>query len=232
MADEASAVTPLVQGSVAQLNNAAVERHAPWERPATLEVVSRVRMERTMAARGKGSGLMTTTTYQAVRRELFFDVSHAAFSAALEELLGRVDLQALTEIAKETPEAARAKLASFIGPLDFALFQKLDHGGVLAAMRGAPTRATTYVFGNALIAVEMTKHDPRAGLYVPLRLFVQESGKDRILVTYDVPSATMAQFRSPEIDAVARSLDEKVQRLIEEAVKRASSRERPPGGRV
>jgi hypothetical protein len=47
--------------------------------------------------------------------------------------------------------------------------------------------------GNALIAVQMTTHDARAGLYVPLRLFVQEIAKSRVMVTYDLPSATMIQ---------------------------------------
>jgi uncharacterized protein (DUF302 family) len=142
-----------------------------------------------------------------------------------------MDLDALSNVATQSPQAARAKLASFVGPLDFTLFQKLDHGGLLTALTGKPTRATTYVFGNALIAFEMTKHDGRVGLYVPLRLFVQELGERRVLVTYDLPSSTMAQFASPEVDAVARSLDQKVRRLLEEAVKRAhatSSDAHPP----
>ena len=95
---------------------------------------------------------------------------------------------------------------------------------MLGAITGKPARATTYVFGNALIAVEMTRHDPRVGLYVPLRLFVQEIEARRVVVTYDLPSATLAQFRSSEVDAVARGLDEKVVRLMEEAAKLARSR--------
>jgi uncharacterized protein (DUF302 family) len=162
-------------------------------------------------------------TYEAVRRELIFDVSHTAFSEALEGLLGRMDPDALDELYRDTPEAARAKLAANVGPLGFTLFQRLDHGGLVKTLYGARARATTYVFGNALIAVEMTRHDLRAGLYVPLRLFVQETAKGHILVTYDLPSATMAQFGSPAIDAVARSLDDKVERLIREAVRASAS---------
>jgi phytoene/squalene synthetase len=69
----------------------------------------------------------------------------------------------------------------------------------------------------------MTTFDARAGLYVPLRLFAQEIAKGRVLVTYDLPSATMMQFGVPAIDDVARSLDDKVQRLLAETVARASS---------
>jgi uncharacterized protein (DUF302 family) len=92
------------------------------------------------------------------------------------------------------------------------------------AIAGKPTQATTYVFGNALIAVQMTTYDARAGLYIPLRLFVQEVANGRVMVTYDLPSATMMQFGVPAIDDVARSLDDKVQRLLAETVTRASSK--------
>ena len=36
-----------------------------------------------------------------------------------------------------------------------------------------------------------------------------------------LPSAAMAQFQSPAIDEIARSLDRKVERLLEETGKRA-----------
>ncbi|AKU91598.1 hypothetical protein AKJ08_1985 [Vulgatibacter incomptus] len=134
--------------------------------------------------------------------------------------MGRMDPAALDDLASLSPRAAKEKLSAFVGPLDFTLFQKLEHGALLTAFTGRAVRATTYVFGNALIAVQMTKHDARAGLYVPLRIFVHEIEHRRVLVTYDLPSATMAQFASPEIDAVARSLDEKVARLLKETIER------------
>jgi len=160
--------------------------------------------------------------YSAHRQEKTIEVAYAAFTSAFEALLGRVDVTAFTDIASGSADAARARLATMVGPLDFALFQKLDHGGILTALTGKPAHAMTYVFGNALIAVEMTKHDPRAGLYVPLRLFVQELAPRRLLVTYDLPSAAMAQFGSPAIDDIARSLDHKIDRLLEETVSRCS----------
>jgi len=163
------------------------------------------------------------TIYRASRREVVFDVAHAAFSAAFEGLLGRTDVGAFADVEPLTAEAARERLASFVGPLDFSLFQKIDHGGLRTVIAGKPTQATTYVFGNALIAVQMTTHDARAGLYVPLRLFVQEIANSCVMVTYDLPSATMMQFGVAAIDDVARSLDDKVQRLLDETAARASS---------
>jgi len=110
-------------------------------------------------------------------------------------------------------------LASYVGPLDFTLFQKLDHGAIVTALVGRPCRATTYVFGNALIAVEMTRHVARAGLYVPLRLFVEAIDEDRVRVTYDLPSSLMADFGSADVNDIARGLDEKVTRILDESSK-------------
>ena len=160
------------------------------------------------------------TTYEASRRELSLAVPYAAFCAAFEGLVGRTDTYAVGTPGDLAPEEYRARLASYVGPFDFSLFQKLDHGAVLRGLGIGSTRATTYVFGNALIASEMTRHDIRAGLYVPLRLLVRETAADNVLVTYDLPSAAMAQFECAEIDAVANALDDKIQVLLEETIKR------------
>lgn len=161
----------------------------------------------------------TTHSYAATRVERALDVTYEHFARGLESLLGTMNVGALHDIRTTSPEDARAGLSKYVGPSGFALFQEIDHGALLTAFTGRATRATCYVFGNALIAIEMTKHESRVGLYVPLRLFVQELAAGRVMVTYDLPSATLAQFGSPEVDAVARTLDAKVERLIAEAAK-------------
>jgi len=82
----------------------------------------------------------------------------------------------------------------------------------------AARKAITYVLGNALIAVEMTRYVPAVGLYVPLRVSVEAPDATRVIVTYDLPSATVAQFGSSEVDQVAANLDEKLEELIGSAV--------------
>lgn len=166
-------------------------------------------MDRSSAAR----------TYQATQIEVTFEISHADFTRSFESLIGRINLDAMGDLASLSPEATRVKLASFVSPLDFTLFQKIDHGALLTILTGRRSHAITYVFGNALIAFEMTKHDPRAGLYVPLRLFADEVADDGVRVTYDLPSSLMAHFGSSEVNAVARGLDAKVERLLDETVK-------------
>ena len=161
----------------------------------------------------------TERTHQVTQIEAVMETSYAKFTHAFESLLGRMPVEALSVLHSLSAEAARERLASYVGPLDFTLFQKLDHGAIVTALVGRPCKATTYVFGNALIAVEMTRRVARAGLYVPLRLFVEAIDEDRVRITYDLPSSVMAEFGSPEVNDVARGLDEKVTRILDETSK-------------
>lgn len=169
----------------------------------------------------------TERTHRITQIELTLELSHAEFSHAFESLLGRMPLGGLDDLPLLSPEEARERLASFVGPLEFSLFQKLDHGAVVTALTGRHCEATTYVFGNALIAVEMTKHVARAGLYVPLRLFVEAIADERVGVTYDQPSSLMAPFGMPLVNGVAHGLDEKIERILDETLKAASRKPRP-----
>lgn len=79
-----------------------------------------------------------------------------------------------------------------------------------------PQKATQYVLGNPLIAATMTRHDIRAGLYAPRRLFAYEADDLATRVEYDRPSSFFEQFENPEVTAVAGSLDAKLASLIDE----------------
>jgi uncharacterized protein (DUF302 family) len=164
---------------------------------------------------------LSTNSYRASRIERQLEVTYDRFTQAFERLLGRMDAAQLHALPTMSPKSVRDLLASFVGPLDFSLFQVLDHGAIVTALTARRVRATTYVFGNALIAVTMTEHDPRAGLYVPLRLLVMEIAEGRVLVTYDLPSAQLTQFPSDAIAVVAHELDGKVARLVEETERAA-----------
>ena len=168
----------------------------------------------------------TECTHEVSQIELGLETSHADFARAFESLLERMPVEAFDELPSLSPEAAREKLASFVGPLAFVLFQKIDHGRIVTALTGRRCEATTYVFGNALIAIEMTKHVARAGLYVPLRLFVEAIAGDRVRVTYDLPSSLMAPFGSADVNEVAHRLDAKVERLLD-ATSKVSLRGQP-----
>ena len=96
----------------------------------------------------------TEHTHQVTRIEVVMEASYTNFTHAFESLLGRMPVEALSGLPAHSAQAAREQLASYVGPLDFTLFQKLDHGAIVTALAGRPCKATTYVFGNALIAVE------------------------------------------------------------------------------
>jgi uncharacterized protein (DUF302 family) len=159
--------------------------------------------------------------YNAVRREHVIDVAYRDFCTAFEARLGVMDFEALSHLPGGSPADGRRKLEQCVGASGFALFHKVDHGALLTTLGGRATRARTYVFGNPLIAVEMTRFAPVVGLYVPPRLYVSARDDERTVVTYDVPSATVAQFGSPQADRVAAGLDEKIEALIADAARAA-----------
>jgi uncharacterized protein (DUF302 family) len=163
----------------------------------------------------------TERKYTITRCELELRVSYGRFTRAFESLLGIMDVDYAHDLVDVSPSAVHAKLASYAGPSGFVLFQKFDHGAVLSLLTERQTNVMTYVFGNALIASQMTVHEPRVGLYVPLRLLVSGVAPERIVVTYDLPSATLGQFGSPEVSAVALELDRKVAQLVADAARSA-----------
>ena len=155
--------------------------------------------------------------YRTIRRELRFAVSYPDFTRALETLLGRINPVLLSEIASDSPERARERLGSLVGPSGFALFQKIDHGSMLKVLAGRNVPSMTYVVGNMLLGSEMTKHEPLVGLYLPSRVQVCESETNGVVVSYDVPSVTLAQFGSAPVDAAATSHDARLEKLLDVA---------------
>ena len=166
------------------------------------------------------NGLPSTPTPRSAASSAL-DVSYDGFTRALDSRLGKMPSDA--GLAARSPAQVLETLASFVGPSGFVLFQKIDHGGLLTVLGGKSTQAATYVFGNALIAIEMTKIDPRAGLYVPLRMFVRGIGSRQIELTYDLPSALLGQFGSSTITTVAESLNRKVDQLVSDCASRAGA---------
>jgi uncharacterized protein (DUF302 family) len=140
----------------------------------------------------------------------------AEVAQGLERQLGRFDAGALRSLPAEPQEVER-RIAAMVGPSGFMLFGTQDHGALLS-MVGQPARAVQYVLGNPLFAVQMTRHNVAAGLYVPLRLLVYETGAGKTVVEYDKPSSLLGQFGDERITAVAEMLDRKLEALVAAAV--------------
>jgi len=131
----------------------------------------------------------------------------------LENALGKLDLKVIAKL-REDPKFVEKKIKSDMqGAEDLILFGSFDHGALLG-VSGKSGHAMQYVIGNPLIANLMTQHDMRAGLYAPLRVLIFENPDKSVQIEYDLPSSLFGQFGIREIDEVAVSLDQKIERLI------------------
>ena len=146
---------------------------------------------------------------------LEMSVDFERLTRALEQSLGRFDDVLLEEIETD-PRSVEERLKEAAGEEGLMLFNIQDHGKLLNLF-GTPKKARQYVLGNPLIAAMMTRHDIRAGLYAPLRLFVYEADDRSTRIEFDQPSSLFGQFNNPEVTAVARSLDAKLASLIKKA---------------
>ena len=136
-------------------------------------------------------------------------------TAVLERSLGRFD-EALLKELETNPGLVEEHLKEAAGDQGLMLFNIQDHGKLLNLF-GTPKKAKQYVLGNPLIAAMMTRHEIRAGLYAPLRLFVYETDDHTTRIEFDKPSSLFGQFNNPEVTVVAQSLDAKFACLIEKA---------------
>ena len=137
------------------------------------------------------------------------------FTGILERSLGRFD-EALLKELETNPGFVEERIKEAAGEEGLMLFNIQDHGKLLNLF-GTPKKARQYVLGNPLIAAMMTRHDIRAGLYAPLRLFVYETDDHSTRIEFDKPSSLFGQFNNVEVTLVAQALDEKLASLIKKA---------------
>ena len=104
------------------------------------------------------------------------------------------------------------------GPSGFMLFGTNDHGALLRLV-GQKRKAVQYVVGNPLLALRMTQHDLRSGLYAPLRVLLYEDERGKTCLEYDRPSSLFGQFNDDRIASVAAMLDRKLEALVTTAIR-------------
>jgi len=137
------------------------------------------------------------------------------FTNALESALGRLDHYVLDQI-NDNPAQSEAALKTMEGAERMMIFTIEDHG-VLLKLLSQQKKAKQYRIGNPLIAMQMTQHDLRAGLYVPLLVLIYEKEDGKVYADYDLPSTLLGQFNNKAINIIAESLDQKLQHLIANA---------------
>ena len=136
---------------------------------------------------------------------------------ALENSLARLDDGILTLVRFGQAERALEALES--GP-DLMIFGFRDHGGLLQ-VQSLKRKAIQYDIGNPLTASKMTRHQLSAGLYAPLRVYLQEAPDGEVAFEYDRPVSVFGQFGDPdpEVDIVAKDLEA----LLEATLRQAAS---------
>jgi uncharacterized protein (DUF302 family) len=78
-----------------------------------------------------------------------------------------------------------------IGPSGFTRFLTLDHGEWVSLFE-QPRKARQYIIGKPLMAITMLRHDIRAGLNVPVRVYIYwDEASKTTRFEYDQPSTLM-----------------------------------------
>jgi uncharacterized protein (DUF302 family) len=157
-----------------------------------------------------------------VNFERFSVVSARSFEdvlARLDEGIGRPDMKKFREgMASATSFDEYQRIVhGVVGKADLMEFLRLDLGG---PMRKDP-KAKAYkivriIAGNPLIMKQMVEYVPDAGSYAPVTILVYES-KDGVHLCYDTMASLIAGSKDERALGVARSLDEKVIRLLNSA---------------
>lgn len=148
-------------------------------------------------------------------------------------------LSALTLIALLTlatsSHAAPDGTQSVATPHSFADLQtRLEHAidanGLVvvasaSASRGAATRGVT-IPGNLVLmvfrndfAVRMLEASIPAGIEAPLRFYVTENADQSATLGWRTPSAVFAPYGNPQLDALARELDEIFDAIVRDATR-------------
>jgi uncharacterized protein (DUF302 family) len=98
------------------------------------------------------------------------------------------------------------------------LFLEFDHGAVLRKeTRLDRPKIVRLVIGNPLVMKEMAKHVPDAGSYAPVTILIDERS-DGVHLSYDKMTSLLASYGNPHASRVAQELDQKVEKLIADAV--------------
>jgi len=88
----------------------------------------------------------------------------------------------------------------------------VDQGNMLK-MTGLELKGTLFLVGNPTVGKQVFEHNPGAGLYLPLRVYIYQGQDGKTYLSYDKPSVVLKPFNNPSIDQTAGMLDQKLDML-------------------
>jgi uncharacterized protein (DUF302 family) len=99
-------------------------------------------------------------------------------------------------------------------PFGLMVLAKIDQGRI-TSLSGKSKSCSLYLVGNPVIANRIIEIDLRGSFYVPFRIAVyDDGGPGGGIISYDRPSSFLAALDRPELSAIGKSLDEKLDRVI------------------
>ena len=135
---------------------------------------------------------------------------------AFEASLGKWDPIAGEPLWKEKASwpAVETAIARMAEPFGLMVMVKIDQGRITSRW-GKSKMCSLYLVGNPVIANQIIDIDLRGSFCVPFRVAVHDDGGPKGgVIEYDRPSSFLAALNRPELDAIGKSLDEKLDRVI------------------
>lgn len=144
-----------------------------------------------------------------VRTEL--ESNFERFTFFLEKSLGILMPSTLHALG-----AAPASMASYLDSThdenDLVLFNILVQDDLIK--KENKRKIKQYQIGNPQIMLRMIENHPGAGLYIPIHVLVYEEFNGKLIVEYDLPSSSLAQFNNAEILSDSITLESKLIHLL------------------
>lgn len=97
-----------------------------------------------------------------------------------------------------------------------SIFGMRDHGSLLL-IANQSRNAIQYDIGNPMTASKMSRHVISAAIYAPIRVLLREDDAGKVGFEYDRPAYTFGQFNSPEVNEIAKKLDNDLRDTLERA---------------
>ena len=162
---------------------------------------------------------MALQTIEVQRFSLITSRQFDAVVASLKAGVGQLDLAAFANASKSQRTFAELEqvINRNMGKTGLMLFLEFDHGAVVRKETGLEKpKIVRLVIGNPLVMKEMAKHVPDAGSYAPVTVLVDERD-DGVHLSYDRMTSFLSPYENPDALKVARELDSKVERLLNNA---------------
>ena len=134
-----------------------------------------------------------------------------SFTFQLEEALG-ISMPSKIEALEASPASIVSYLNSTSDENNLVLFNILVRNDL--TKKGNRKRIKQYQIGNPKIMLRMVENYSGTGLYLPLRLLVYEKFNGKVVVEYDLPSSSFAQFNNAKILSDSITLENMLIKLI------------------